>query len=527
MAALLFAGVGLVLQFWRLQVLTASMDQGIFVQVLSSSLRGHPFESTLSSQLSTNVIHGDQLPALGYRRLGQHFTPILLLWAPLLAWLGPWALPLIQVGLMTAAGLVLFQLGRERLRPALAGWITIAFFGANAVLGPTWGNFTDLCQLPLAVFLLLLGLERQRPWLVLLPALVIPLIREDAGVLLVGVGLWLGIRQPQRWPVAAALALWGGTWVVLVTNVLMPLFSDDNARRFMLENFGQYVPGAERASSLEVLRQALGRPLVLLQELLHPPRQTLTYLAAQGLPLLFVPLISLDSWLLMGLPLLGLLLARGANNPLSINIRYTLLVVPGLFAGSILWWQVHGAAFHRRTLRRLWAGCLVLSLLFTVSGNPNRSLSWLIPDSLRPWVYSSPWRQWRHGQQARAVLAQIPAGASVAASTPLIPPLARREVLVRFPDNQAYLDRRGQPRPVDWIAVDLDWLRRYGVAFPRDRRALRKSLQRLEAMQPPYAVRRVEDGVVLLQRGGTVDPDAAARLGGLMREIRQELKAGS
>ena len=229
-----FALVGLALQAWRLEVLQASMDQGIFLQVLSNGLRGHPFESTLSSQLSTNVIHAGQLPALGYHRLGQHFTPILVLWMPLVGLLGSWALPLIQVGLMTAAGLVLYRLAQRRLEPGPASWIALSFFGANAVLGPTWGNFTDLCQLPLAIFLLLLGLEQRNRWLVLAAALAVPLIREDTGVLLVGVGLWLAARQRQRWPLALALALWGAGWVLLSTNVLMPLFSDDNARRFMV-----------------------------------------------------------------------------------------------------------------------------------------------------------------------------------------------------------------------------------------------------------------------------------------------------
>ena len=46
----------------------------------------------------------------------------------------------------------------------------------------------------------------------------------------------------------------------------------------------------------------------------------LGYLAAQWLPLMFVPALSLDAWLLVALPLAGLFLARGSNDPLSINI---------------------------------------------------------------------------------------------------------------------------------------------------------------------------------------------------------------
>jgi hypothetical protein len=188
-AAALFAGLGLLLQGWRMHSLSASYDQGIFTQVLWNGLHGHPFESTLSSQLSTNVIHGGEAPALGYRRLGQHFTPLLALWIPLVGLGGAGALGVIQVGLITAAGLVLHRLARQWLPEDLAAMVGLSFFGANAVLGPTWGNFTDLCQLPLLVFLLLLALETRSRGLGVLAALLIPLVREDTGVVLAGIGV--------------------------------------------------------------------------------------------------------------------------------------------------------------------------------------------------------------------------------------------------------------------------------------------------------------------------------------------------
>jgi len=304
---------------------------------------------------------------------------------------------------------------------------------------------------------------------------------------------------------------------VLVTNVLMPLFSQDNARRFMVENFGQYLGGKESASSLQVFGHALRQPLILLRELMSPPGQTLRYLLGQGLPLLFVPYLSIDSWLLMGLPLLGLLLAQGNNNPLSINIRYTFLVVPGLFAGAVYWWQRHSRIFATsRRLRAVWTGCILLSLLFTLASNPNRSLSFLIPDSVDPWVHSSPLRQWQHGRQARQALLLIPAGASVAASTPLVPHLAARPVLVRFPESIDYLDRERKRQPVEWIAVDLDWMGRYAPAFRRERQALKESRERLTALRGAYAVKAVRDGVVILQRNGSQDPAARAALDALL-----------
>lgn len=520
LAALLFAAAGLAIQLWRLLSLTASYDQGIFTQVLWNSLHGHPFESTLSSQLSTNVIHAGEPPALGYQRLGQHFTPLLLIWAPLVGTLGAGALGGIQVLLLTAAGLVLHRLVRQRLPAGPAALITISFFAANAVIGPAWGNFTDLCQLPLLVFLLLLGLERRHPALIAVSALLIPLVREDTGVVLMGVSLWLWSRHRQRWRLALLLLLWGGAVVLLAMNVWMPQFSDDNTRRFMVENFGHYIEGEQQASSLEVLRSALSQPLILLRELVSPPDQTLRYLLGLTLPLMLVPLVSIDAWLLIALPLLGLLLARGSNNPLSINIRYTYLVVPGLYAGAALWWEQHLALFQARRLRRVWMGCIALSLIFTLTSNPNRSLSWLIPDSVTPWVHVGLQESWQRAQQARQQLAIIPSGATVSASTHLVPPLAQREVLVRFPQSITYRDRQGRTQPVDWIAVDLERLRRYAPAFNEDGEVLRRCRERLQAMGSDYGIQAIGDGVVVLKRG-------AADIAGSREELATLIRASA
>jgi hypothetical protein len=67
---------------------------------------------------------------------------------------------------------VLHRLANQLVPERTAQWITYGYFAGNALIGPTLGNFTDLCQLPLAVFSLLLGLQEKRRWLVVLSALV-------------------------------------------------------------------------------------------------------------------------------------------------------------------------------------------------------------------------------------------------------------------------------------------------------------------------------------------------------------------
>jgi len=179
-------------------------------------------------------------------------------------------------------------------------------------------------------------------------------------------------------------------------------------------------------------------------------------------------------------------------------------------------------SFASRRLKRVWAGCIVLSLLFTVGSNPNRSLSWLIPDSIEPLVYRNPVRQWQHAQQAHAALRLIPADASVAANTPLIPHLAARQVLVRFPDHVGYQDRNGQALPVDWIAVDLDHQLRYAEAFPQEQKALKRSVRLMNTLSgDDYRVQQVSDGVVLLQRDGAINPQAQRQLVQLLQSAKQ------
>ena len=513
-AALIFVTVTICLQAWRSWVLLASYDQGIFQQVLWNSLHGHPFASTLSSQLSTNVIHAGELPSVDYQRLGQHFTPTLILLAPLLGLIGGAALPLMQVGLITAAGLWLHHMAKGVVPDRTAAWITYAYFCGNALIGPTLGNYTDLCQLPLVVFALVQGILERRWRLIAVAAIVMPLIREDTGVVLVAVGLWVLYRNPPRWRLALALVAWGGGWVMVCTNLLMPLFSEDNARRFMVENFGQYLEngGSGGSSSLGMLQQALSQPLLLLQQLVDPPGKTLLYLLGHSLPFLFIPLISPDTWLLAGPGLLGLFLAQGANDPLSITIRYTLLVVPGFALGALFWWNRRIDPLPGPRVRSAWRSAMALSLLLTISSNPHRSLSFLIPDSIDPPVHSSAANQWRHGSAAREALAVIPAAASVAANTPLVPLLARREVLVRFPFSTGYLDREGLAHEVNWIAIDLNQLERYGVAFRGDWKQLLRSREWLKQHRTSHSVRSMQDGVVVLERNGSRNAELEQKL---------------
>ena len=186
----------------------------------------------------------------------------------------------------------------------------------------------------------------------------------------------------------------------------------------------------------------LQRPWALLQALISPPGATLGFVLALTLPLLFVPLLSVDAALLVAVPLLIALVSQG-RTALAVTLRYVLALVPGLYLGAVLWWQRHPDLWSSRWLRRSWTAALSLGLVLTLLGNPHRSLSALIPDSFVPWVHVPAPAMWERQAAAVEAVALVPAQASVAADTPLLPLLAQREAVIRFPKHTRYRDRQG------------------------------------------------------------------------------------
>lgn len=498
----------------------ASFDQGIFNQVFWNNLHGRFFQSSLSSSLSTNVVHAGEVPTVYYHRLGQHFTPALLLWLPIYALFpSPATLTVLQVTLITAAGLVLYVLARQYLQPPLAVMITASFYGANAVIGPTLSNFHDICQIPLFVFTLLLAMEKRWWWLFWLMAVSILAVREDAGIGLFGVGVYMILSK--RFPRAGvAVCILSFGYILVLTNLIMPLFSKDISQRFMLERFGQYANG-EEASTLEIIWGMISNPLRLLVELITPLDRTIKYLLGEWLPLAFVPAVAHGSWMIAGFPLLKLLLGKG-ESVLSITIRYALTVVPGLFYGSILWWSQRQQKF-KPAFRRLWIGCICLSLFFTFTSNPNRTFYFLIPDSVKPLVYVSLPQQWQHVNQMRPLVAQIPPDASVSATTYIVPHLSSRREILRLPALQLRNDAQ-EVIKVDYAIADLWQLQKYQAAFKSDRSLLKDLTPLIDQLtnNREYGIIGFQDGVILLKKAASSDTQAKAA----WLQFRQELAKG-
>ena len=503
-AVLLLAGgfwlLSLLIQIWRLESLSATYDQALFLQELWATAQGRPFESSLSSVLSGAVAIGNALPFVDYLHLGQHANVLTLAVAPVVALLGRWALPLVQVTVLTAAGLVLWRIAAVRLPRPLAVQITAAYFLSGAVIGPALENFHDLIWLPLLGFWLVEGLLERRGWQVLLCGLLLLLVREDSGLVLFSLGFWALVRRPDvRWWGAALMLLSFG-WVLLVTNWIQPAVDSSLADRFLAEKFGHLVEDPSQGT-LAVVLTMLGRPLALLQALVSPPGATVGFVLALTLPLLFVPLLSIDAGLLVLVPLLIALVSQGRTS-LAVTLRYVLALVPGLYLGAVLWWQAHPQVWKRRWLRPVWTGALALGVVLTLVGNPHRSLSALIPDSFSPWVHVPPQRMLARREAAWAAVDQVPPDASVSADTPLLPLLAQRQELIRFPKHLAFRGRDGMERSVEYVVAFPGYYTPLAPVFKRERRQQASIRDRLNQLvrRGDYALIHCQGGAVVLQR---------------------------
>lgn len=509
----------------------SSYDQGIFNQVFWNGIHGNLFQSTLSSQLSTNVIHGGEVPDVSYHRLGQHFTPALLLWLPIYyLFPHPATLTVLQTTFVTLAGLVLFALARIYLEPGISSLIAISFYGANAIIGPTLGNFHDISQIPLFVFSLLWAMEKRRWWLFVVLALCVLAVREDSGITLFGVGAYLILSR--RYPrIGFAVCLASVVYVLTLTNLIMPLFSDDISKRFMLENFGQYAEG-DQASTLEIIGNMITNPGLLIKEIFSPFGDTFKYLLGQWLPLAFIPVFAPGAWAISLFPLLKLFLSKG-DLVLSISIRYAMSVTPGLFYGSILWWSGQGFRRFNKSLtkcqprklrpkfRRFWIFCICLSTFFTITSNPSETLYFMIPTALKPIVWVSAPEQWEYAVRIRTLLAKIPEDASVSGTTCLIPHLSSRREVIRLPGLEIKNDQQ-EINQVDYIIADLLHSQRYQVVLTDYRNNFKTIVRSIDQALSGgnYGLINSEQGVVLLQKGVVSEETALADWHSYLRRVQ-------
>lgn len=376
----------------------------------------------------------------GFHVFDDHFSPVLILLAPLGKVPTAEALLLVQA-VAVASGLIpAFKLGSRYGGPSL-GRLAAVWYGLSAAIwhAVAFDFHPVTLGVPLLMWLIHAADKSRRHILPVVLAVGLALIREDlavlAGVVLVQAALLRGRRRDALWSILpVSIGVGYVAWATSSSGMggyhLWSRFSGDGG-----------------GSILDLLAGA-GRNLV------RP--DTIISFSAVLVPVLVVPALAgwKRSW-----PGLGMMLASGVASyaqQASLYFQYFAPVVPFLLWGAIGSWS----GFRRGSARGL---AMVASVsLFALLG-PLVYIGFGLPDRFASTVVASADRR-----RFAEVLASIPDQASVSATDFLVPHLSRREEIYPFPGPMIcaeslifHVDRTSFPEyaAVEWedAVPGMDW----------------------------------------------------------------------
>jgi uncharacterized membrane protein len=448
-------------RFWAFR--TTTYDLVIFDQAVRSYSRLH---------LPTAIVKGVH-NGFGphFAVLGDHFSPILALLAPLY-WIhdGPKTLLISQAVLLALTIIPLWAYTRRRL----GVWPAYCVCGVYALAWPVAETVAfDFHEMAFAPVLSMLMLERQeagRRLQCAAAAGTLLLVKEDMGLLVAGFGLYLLTRRGERRQ-AAVFVVAGLFWTWLASQVLIPAFGGSADYYWAYDALGRDLPHAAA--------HAVTHPWTAMK-LLVTPRVKVTTMLWLVVPLLLLPLASPIT--LAALPLLAeRMLSSRFGHWWEPRFHYNVAIVALLVAAG-----VDGASRLARLvpvrprLDRLWP---VAALAATVAVVPHFAFGRFFDAAF--------YRRDAGARAAAAVLPAVPEGALVEAVNNVGPRLSGRARVLLLDDR---------PRWAPWVVADTAT-----ATFPftsvADQRARVDLL-----LRSGYSVVRRHDGYVVLHRPGS-EPD--------------------
>ncbi|QXJ24809.1 DUF2079 domain-containing protein [Actinomadura graeca] len=418
--------------------------------------------------------------------LGDHFSPILALLAPLY-WVhdGPGTLLVAQAVLFALAIVPIWRYAERRFGAGAAYCAAAAYALSWPVAEALAFDFHEVAFVPVLSALMVERYDAGRRGAAAAAALALLLVKEDMGLLLVGFGIFLLTRHEHRdadgggWlprgDRRAGLAyIVGGlvaTWVC--SRLIIAVFGGDNDYYWAYGSLGPDLPHAAV--------YALTHPWDVLAVLGTPPHKLGT-MALLVLPLLLLPLAS--PLTLTVLPLLAeRMLASRFGNWWEPHYHYNAFIVAVLVMAA-----VDGAARLRGRFGPLRAtrippplpGAALLTA--AVVCVPFFAFAHLADPAL--------WRRNERARAAAAVASRIPDGVLVESANAIGPALTTRTRVLLWD---------GQPRRAPWVIADVERLE-----FPF--RTVAEQRRRVESLLAAgYREVYRQDGYVVLHRN-VADP---------------------
>ncbi|MFD0888852.1 DUF2079 domain-containing protein, partial [Streptosporangium algeriense] len=403
-----FVGVVVVLAFLGYSLLGlvkfATFRTGIYdLVIFDQGVRGY---ANLGPPLSFVKGNWQELGS-GFSLLGDHFSPILILLAPLY-WIhdGPETLVVAQAALLALAVVPFWVYARRALGAGGAYALAVAYVLSWPVAEAVNFHFHEYAFVPLITAVLFERLQAGRRWHVLAAAGALLLVKEDMALFVAGFGA--GLALVREWRRIGYVMLAGGAgFLCLVTYVIMPLSGAEPGRYWYYSQWG--------SGPAEAIGRLVSRPLMIPQVLATPDTKLWTLLLLFA-PLCFTPLLS--PYVLAPLVLLAermLATDAGAAGWWGTRYHYNAAVVMALFCAA-----VDGGVRLRRAMGERWPGRLHLSWGVVVAS----AAVALVPFFALGNLFSPGWYAGgpRHAAAAEAVR-RIPDGVLVEAANAVGPHL--------------------------------------------------------------------------------------------------------
>jgi uncharacterized membrane protein len=506
-----------------------AFDLGNMDQALWNTLHGHPFRFT------NRGLDWNGPPT----RLGIHVEPIILLIAPLyLIHSGPETLLVLQTVALALGAIPLLLLALRRLPdvPLLGAAIACAYLAAPTLFGEALWDFHAVALATPLLLLALWALDAEHYGWFLAAAVLATLTKEDVALSLIPLGVFIAVwrGRPRLGGAIVALSI---AWVCFCFAVVLPHFDGGASGGNNYWYRYAWLGASPRAAIFNVLTH----PWLPITGVLAVPAKRAylaTLLRTGGSLGLFAP----GLWI-CGLPELAVNILSTHEEQYSGFFQYNAVLLAYLMAGAVYGAATLYGAYHPaasagappaaaavpggalaplgrldawmarlrdgatrlavavRTLlarlpipRQLVAPAMVLWLVITAVWNlhaadPRVASFWRAGDGPAP-------------QQAQvdALLAKVPATASVATTDSLDPHLSDRVDLYLMPDPQSY--------SAEYVAVDLSGAIALNLVQDRRMYAIMQASGR-------YTVVGSAPNVVLLHRVGP--PLTAAEQAALSR----------
>jgi len=366
----------------------------------------------------------------GLHLFGDHATFVHVLLGPveelLGPVLGPHLLPLVQTLALAASALMLFALAREALPPAAARLVLAAYLLYPA-LQDTWLEYYEPVNLAIPCLIgAYAAIRAGRDGRALAWSLLGLVTTENVALSVAALGVYAIARGRRR--LGASLVAGSAAYVAVLMVFVFPALAP-GGYVYASRLYGDFAPGLPQAVA------TLARPDHLAARLATPANGL--YLAGLFVPVAFLPLLA-PGVLLLAVQL-PLNMVSSWPYAREIQYHYVAPVVPFVFLALV-------RAFERGLAARRRKAALVVLAAGVVAGQAFFASPWLVPRPGRSW-----WRGLAADAEERrevsALLARIPAEASVSAHYRFLPHLARRSRVFMFPDL-------GPGRP-DFVLVDL------------------------------------------------------------------------